>query len=207
MLHVCNRRFRWATGLTVLCSTCAGAGAAESFQKAGEAVNKVVQKGVANVKEAFDIIDDNVLDYCNLDPAVSARNWGTGALHLAETQHLPHPLAASVRKPLQHLSCWWPCDVMQLLPHIYVEGAAADAVLAGKAPKRPDELGREGGTVHGCLAGKSPAVCNPCLLASRMTSSNCIAQQSALASTASIHPRATSLLWHWPVAACALILL
>eukprot|EP00891_Asterochloris_glomerata_P000499 jgi/Astpho2/499/Aster-03540 len=46
-----------------------GSGAAEGFQRAGEAVNKAVQQGVANVKEAFDIIDDNVLEYCNLDPA------------------------------------------------------------------------------------------------------------------------------------------
>ena len=122
MLHVCNRRCRWATGLTRLCSTCTGSGAAESFQKAGEAVNKVVQQGVANVKEAFDIIDDNVLDYCNLDPAVSARNWSAGALQRAETYcTCPdpwQPLGAS-------LPCWWPCDVMQLVPHIHAEAASS----------------------------------------------------------------------------------
>ena len=100
VLHVCKSCFRWATGLTTPCPTCAGSGAAETFQRAGEAVNKVVQQGVANVKEAFDIIDDNVLEYCNLDPAVSAREWGAGALHLAETLHPPHPVAASVRKHL-----------------------------------------------------------------------------------------------------------
>ena len=146
VLHVCNRHFTWATSLTRLCSACTGSGAAEGFQRAGEAVNKAVQQGVANVKEAFDIIDDNVLDYCNLDPAVSARRC-----------------MCTVRKPLQHLPCWWPCDVMQLLPHIHAEAAVpADAWPAGQTPKGPDELGREGGTVHGCPAGKSTAVCSLC---------------------------------------------
>lgn len=76
------------------------------------------------MKEAFDIIDDNVLEYCNLDPAVSARKLGLGALHLAETLHLSHPLAASACKPLQHPSCRRPHHVMQLLPHTHAEAAA-----------------------------------------------------------------------------------
>jgi transcription elongation factor Elf1 len=42
-------------------------GAGTQLQKAGEKASKAVQGAVDSVKEAFDVIDDNILDYCNLD--------------------------------------------------------------------------------------------------------------------------------------------
>lgn len=46
------------------------AGTGAQLQQLGDKASSAVQKAATNVKEAFDEIDDNILEYCSLDAKV-----------------------------------------------------------------------------------------------------------------------------------------